>query len=129
MFRIIIEAAIRFRWLVVGLAAAIAGYGLFELNRLPIDAVPDMTNRQVQISTVAPALAPEQIERLVTYPLETALAGIPGLTGTRSLSRNGFSQITAVFTDETDIWFARQQVAERLRDVEEELPEGAVPVM
>jgi heavy metal efflux system protein len=129
MFKFVIETAIRFRWLVVFLAAAIAAYGLFELNRLPIDAVPDITNRQVQISTVAPALAPEQIERLVTYPLETALAGIPGLTSTRSLSRNGFSQVTAVFTDQTDIYFARQQVAERMRDVEEDLPEGAVPVM
>lgn len=129
MFKFVIETAIRFRWLVVFLAAAIAAYGLFELNRLPIDAVPDITNRQVKISTVAPALAPEQIERLVTYPLETALAGIPGLTSTRSLSRNGFSQVTAVFTDQTDIYFARQQVAERMRDVEEDLPEGAVPVM
>lgn len=129
MFQFVIETAIRFRWLVVFLAAAIAAYGLFELNRLPIDAVPDITNRQVQISTVAPALAPEQIERLVTYPLETALAGITGLTSTRSLSRNGFSQVTAVFTDQTDIYFARQQVAERMRDVEEDLPEGAVPVM
>lgn len=129
MFRFVIETAIRVRWLVVFLASAIAAYGLFELNRLPIDAVPDITNRQVQISTVAPALAPEQIELLVTYPLETALAGIPGLTGTRSLSRNGFSQVTAVFTDQTDIYFARQQVAERIRDVEDDLPVGAVPVM
>lgn len=129
MFKPMIEAVIRFRWPVVILAAAIAVYGLFELKRLPIDAVPDITNRQVQISTMAPALAPEQIERLVTYPLETALAGIPGLTGTRSLSRNGFSQITAVFTDQTDIYFARQQVAERMRDAGEELPAGAVPLM
>jgi len=66
-------------------------------SQLPIDAVPDITNRQVQINTIAPALAPGQIERQVTYPLETALAGIPGLTSTRSLSRNGFSQVTAIF--------------------------------
>lgn len=129
MFKIIIEAAVRSRWLVLFFAMATAGYGLFELNRLPVDAVPDITNRQVKISTVAPALAPEQIERLVTYTLETALAGIPGLTDTRSLSRNGFSQITAVFTDQTDIYFARQQVAERIRDVQESLPDGAIPVM
>jgi len=124
-----IAAAVRFRWAVVLVAALVACYGLFQLARLPIDAVPDITNRQVQVNTVAPALAPGQIERQVTYPLETALAGIPGLTGTRSLSRNGFSQVTAIFTDATDLYFARQQVAERLREVQPELPEGAAPLM
>jgi len=100
MFKLIIETAVRHRWLVVFMAALIAAVGLFQLGKLPIDAVPDITNRQVQINTVAPALTPEQIERQVTYPLETALAGIPGLTTTRSLSRNGFSQVTAIFTDD-----------------------------
>ncbi|NEX91140.1 CusA/CzcA family heavy metal efflux RND transporter [Caulobacter sp. 17J65-9] len=127
MFNAIIAASVRFRWFVVIAVALVAGLGLFELTKLPIDAVPDITNRQVQITTVAPALAPEQIERQVTYPLETALAGIPGLTSTRSLSRNGFSQITAIFTDETDIYFARQQVAERLAAAREGLPEGVEP--
>ncbi|MFH7457019.1 efflux RND transporter permease subunit, partial [Pseudomonas syringae group genomosp. 7] len=79
--------AVKFRWLVVFLAASIACFGLFQLSKLPVDAVPDITNRQVQINTIAPALTPEQIERQVTYPLETALAGIPGLNTTRSLSR------------------------------------------
>lgn len=129
MFKFIIETSVRFRWFVVIAAAVVAAYGLLELNRLPIDAVPDITNRQVQINTIAPALAPGQIERQVTYPLETALAGIPGLTSTRSISRNGFSQVTAIFTDQTDIYFARQQVAERMREVEEELPEGVTPMM
>ncbi len=129
MFNTLIAASVRFRWAVVGAAAAMAGYGLFELARLPIDAVPDITNRQVQINTVAPALAPEQIERQVTFPLETGLSGIPGMTTTRSLSRNGFSQVTAIFTDETDIYFARQQVAERIRDVQDDLPEDVVPLM
>ena len=129
MFKLIIETAVRFRWAVVFVAAVIAAYGLFQLGRLPIDAVPDITNRQVQINTIAPALAPGQIERQVTYPLETALAGIPGLTSTRSLSRNGFSQVTAIFTDQTDIYFARQQVAERMREVQEDLPEDVVPMM
>src|SRR5262249_53286396 len=110
-------------------AALVACVGLFELGRLPIDAVPDITNRQVQINTVAPALPPGQIERQGTYPLETALAGIPGLTSTRSLSRNGFSQVTAIFSDHTDIYFARQQVGERMRDVERDLPEGVTPTM
>ncbi|MBP6725659.1 MAG: CusA/CzcA family heavy metal efflux RND transporter [Thauera sp.] len=129
MFSRLIALAVRFRWPVVSLSALIAAYGLFQLSQLPIDAVPDITNRQVQINTIAPALAPGQIERQVTYPLETALAGIPGLTSTRSLSRNGFSQVTAIFTDQTDIWFARQQVAERMREVQEDLPEGVTPMM
>ena len=129
MFNAIIAASVRFRWFVVIAVVLVAGLGLLELTKLPIDAVPDITNRQVQITTVAPALAPEQIERQVTYPLETSLAGIPGLTSTRSLSRNGFSQITAIFTDQTDIYFARQQVAERLAAAREGLPEGVEPAM
>ncbi|RRU16114.1 MULTISPECIES: CusA/CzcA family heavy metal efflux RND transporter [Stenotrophomonas] len=129
MFTIIIESAVRFRWLVVFLAAMVASWGLFQLSKLPIDAVPDITNRQVQINSIAPALTPEQIERQVTYPLETALAGIPGLNTTRSLSRNGFSQVTAIFTDQTDIYFARQQVAERMREAADSLPEGVSPVL
>ena len=129
MFKAIIEASVRFRWFVIIAVSLVAALGLFELTKLPIDAVPDITNRQVQITTVAPALAPEQIERQVTYPLETALAGIPGLTSTRSLSRNGFSQITAIFTDQTDIYFARQQVAERLAAASEGLPEGVEPAL
>ena len=129
MFNKVIALAVRFRWPVVILSALIACYGLFHLTQLPIDAVPDITNRQVQINTIAPALAPAQIERQVTYPLETALAGIPGLTTTRSLSRNGFSQVTAIFTDKTDIYFARQQVAERMREVQEDMPDGVVPMM
>ena len=127
MFKALIEASVRFRWFVVLAVALVAAFGLFELTKLPIDAVPDITNRQVQITTVAPALAPEQIERQVTYPLETAMSGIPGLVSTRSLSRNGFSQITVVFTDQTDIYFARQQVAERMRQASGSLPEGVEP--
>ncbi|MNH49598.1 Nickel and cobalt resistance protein CnrA [compost metagenome] len=129
MFKTIIDLSVRFRWFVVLATALVVAVGLFELTRLPIDAVPDITNRQVQITTVAPALAPEQIERQVTYPLETAMAGIPGLQGTRSLSRNGFSQITVIFTDKTDIYFARQQVAERMAQARESLPEGVEPTL
>ncbi|WP_394002578.1 efflux RND transporter permease subunit [Luteimonas sp. WGS1318] len=129
MFKLVIETAVRFRWPVVFIAAIIATYGLFQLGRLPVDAVPDITNRQVQINTIAPALEPGQIERQVTYPLETAMAGIPGLISTRSLSRNGFSQVTAIFTDKTDIYFARQQVAERMREVQDDLPDAVTPMM
>jgi heavy metal efflux system protein len=129
MFKFVIEASVRFRWAVVLVTALVAAVGLYNLTQLPIDAVPDITNRQVQITTVAPALAPEQIERQVTYPIETAMAGIPGLTSTRSLSRNGFSQVTVIFTDRTDIYFARQQVAERLATARETMPEGVEPAM
>lgn len=129
MFKLIIEASVRFRWFVVLAVTLVSAYGLFELTRLPIDAVPDITNRQVQINTVAPALAPEQIERQVTYPIETAMAGIPGMQSTRSISRNGFSQITVIFTDQTDIYFARQQVTERMAQAQENLPEGVEPAL
>ena len=125
----IINASVRFRWLVVGLALVLAVLGARELMRLPIDAVPDITNRQVQITTVAPALGPEEVERQVTFPLETELAGLPGLVETRSLSRHGFSQITAVFTDATDIYFARNLVNERLQAARADLPEDVAPSM
>ena len=125
----ILDLSVRFRWTVVFLVALVAALGLYNLIRLPIDAVPDITNKQVQINTVAPALAPAEVEKLVTYPVETAMAGIPGLQSTRSISRNGFSQVTVVFAERTDVYFARQQVAERLIQARESLPEGAQPMM
>ena len=115
MIERILDFSVRHRWLVLLLTLA-AAFGVWSLTKLPIDAVPDITNNQVQINTVAPALSPVEIEKQVTFPIETALAGIPGLEYTRSLSRNGFSQVTAVFTDRTDIYFARQQVIERLTE-------------
>jgi cobalt-zinc-cadmium resistance protein CzcA len=115
------------RWLVVMLTFAAAAFGVYSLTRLPIDAVPDITNNQVQINTLAPALSPYDIEKQVTFPIETALAGIPSLEYTRSLSRNGFSQVTAVFSERTDIYFARQQVGERLTEAGRSLPPGITP--
>jgi cobalt-zinc-cadmium resistance protein CzcA len=91
--------------------------------------VPDITNKQVQINTVAGTLAPAEVEKLVTFPVETAMAGVPGLESTRSISRNGFSQVTVVFKEKTDIYFARQQVAERLTQVRQSLPAGVEPAM
>lgn len=129
MLNRIIDISVRLRWLVVALAVILALFGGRELLQLPIDAVPDITNRQVQITTVAPALGPEEVERQVTFPLETTLAGLPGLIETRSLSRHGFSQITAVFTDATDIYFARNLVNERVQAARENLPEGMSPSM
>jgi cobalt-zinc-cadmium resistance protein CzcA len=123
----LIALSVRARWAIVALFLVIAGIGLWQLTKLPIDAVPDITNNQVQINTVERGLSPVEIEKRVTFPIETALAGIPGLEQTRSLSRNGFSQVTAIFTDSTDLYFARQQVSERLAQARDALPEGVQP--
>jgi heavy metal efflux system protein len=125
----LLELAVKARWAVIALVVLVAGVGAYNLMRLPIDAVPDITNSQVQINTLAPQFGPADIERLVTYPVETAMSGIVGLQSTRSISRNGFSQVTAVFNDDVDIYFARQQVSERLTQAREALPDGVEPQM
>ncbi len=107
----------------------ITGFGIYSFSRLPIDAVPDITNNQVQINTSLPGFSPVQMERQVTYVIETGLAGIPGLQMTRSLTRNGFSQVTAIFDDDVNIYFARQQINERLNEIKENIPDGAEPTM
>jgi len=127
MIEWIVDCVIRRRWVVVTAGAIVALLGAYALTRVPIDAVPDITNKQVQINTIAPALSPAEIEKQVTFPIETALAGAPGLESTRSLSRNGFSQITAVFGEATDIYFARQQIAERLTEARTRFPQGIEP--
>jgi cobalt-zinc-cadmium resistance protein CzcA len=124
MLERILRFSIEHRGLVVVAAIGAAVLGAHSLLELPIDAVPDVTNRQVQINALAPSLSPVEVEKQVTFPLETALADIPGLDYTRSLSRNGFSQVTAVFRDDIDIYFARQQVAEHLSEVSDSLPPG-----
>jgi len=113
--------------LVVAVTVLLALVGGWALMRLPIDAVPDITNVQVQVTTEIPALIPEDVERQVTWPIETAMAGVPHLETTWSLSRYGFSQVTVVFKDGTDLYFARQQVAERLAQAREHLPRTAEP--
>jgi cobalt-zinc-cadmium resistance protein CzcA len=123
----IVSLSVRMRWAVAFLTLLIVLLGAWQITKLPIDAVPDITNRQVQISTFAPVYGPTDIEKQITYPVETALAGITGLEMTRSISRNGFSQVTAVFTDATDIYFARQQVTERLAQAAGDLPAGIQP--
>ena len=125
----VLRFSIQHRLLVVFLTLLVGGIGAWSLLRLPIDAVPDITNVQVQINIEVNSLTPEDIERQVTWPIETGMAGIPGLDYTRSISRNGFSQVTVVFKDGTDIYFARQQVAERLGQSRSSLPAGAEPVM
>ncbi|MBI3843194.1 MAG: CusA/CzcA family heavy metal efflux RND transporter [Planctomycetes bacterium] len=128
-----LERLLRFsianRWTIVVFGSVAAALGLRSLSRLPIDAVPDITNNQVQVTTVFPALTPAEIEKQITFPVETALAGIPGLEFTRSLSRNGFSQVQAVFADDVDLYFARQQISERLGQTKDSLPPGAEPAL
>ncbi|WP_230768985.1 efflux RND transporter permease subunit [Sphingomonas sp. Leaf4] len=123
----ILTASVRGRWAVAFLTLIVIAIGAWQIARLPIDAVPDVTNRQVQISTFVPALGPTDVEKQITFPVETALAGIPGLEMTRSVTRNGFSQVTAVFADSTDIYFARAQVTERLAQAQGSLPAGVQP--
>jgi cobalt-zinc-cadmium resistance protein CzcA len=126
-----LEGFIRFsiahRWLMLLLTAACAALGVWSYTRLPIDATPDITNVQVQINTEAPGFSPLEAEQRITFPLETALAGLARLEDTRSLSRYGLSQVTAVFEEGTDIYFARQQVAERVEQARSQLPSGLQP--
>ncbi len=129
MLERILRISVERRGFVVIAAVAAALYGAYSLSILPIDAVPDITNRQVKISALAPSLTPEEVEKLVAFPIETSLRGIPGLDYTRSLSRNGFVQVTAIFRDSVDIYFARQQVSERLAGIARTLPEAVDPVL
>ena len=129
MLEQILRFSIRQRALVVLGATGIAVLGLFNFTRLPIDAVPDITTVQVQINTLVEGLSPVEVERRITFPVETAMAGIPDLLETRSLSRYGLSQITVVFRDGTNIFFARQLVNERLQEARAGLPGGADPQM
>lgn len=129
MFEKLIRFAIDQRWLVMLGVALVAALGLYNATRLPIDAVPDITNVQVQINTSAPGYSPLETEQRVSYPVEIALAGLPGLQQTRSLSRYGLSQVTAIFEDGTDIHAARQWVNQRLQEAAAQLPVGVVPAM
>ncbi len=129
MLEKIIESSIRHRWLVLIAVLGVCILGIYNFKRLSIDAVPDITNVQVQINTEAPGYTPLEAEQRITFPIETALAGIPKLDYTRSISRYGLSQVTVVFEEGTDIYFARQLLAERLSEIKGELPEGIEPMM
>jgi cobalt-zinc-cadmium resistance protein CzcA len=120
----ILAFSIQNRWLVILAAIAVGALGAWNFTRLPIDAVPDITNVQVQVNTVAPGYSPLEVEQRITFPLETAMGGLPKLDHTRSLSRYGLSQITVVFKDGTDIYFARQLVNERIQQAKDKLPPG-----
>lgn len=129
MFEKIIRFAIDQRWLTLIMVFAIAVMGVFSYQKLPIDAVPDITNIQVQINTSAPGYAPLETEQRITYPIETVMAGLPKLEHTRSISRYGLSQVTVIFEEGTDIYFARQLVNERIQQAKEKLPVGITPEM
>ncbi len=125
----LIAFSIRQRWLVLLATLGMAGLGALNFGRLPIDAVPDITNVQVQINTAVTALSPVEIEKRVTFPIEWAMSGIPDVEQVRSLSRYGLSQVTVIFEDGTDIYFARQLVNQRLQEARESLPPGVEPAM
>jgi heavy metal efflux pump (cobalt-zinc-cadmium) len=123
----LIEFSLRHRAFILVATAALVVAGLWSAARLPIDAVPDITNVQVQINTAVPALAPEEIEKLVTYPIEIEMGGLERLEEIRSLSKFGLSQVTLIFADGTDLYRVRQLVGERLLSVTDDLPAGATP--
>ncbi len=129
MFERIIRIAIEHRWLVILFVTGMAALGIYSFQKLPIDAVPDITNVQVQINTTAPGYSPLETEQRITYPMETVMAGLPHLEQTRSLSRYGLSQITVIFKDGTDIYFARQLVNQRIQEAKDKLPNGVTPKM
>ena len=129
MFERIIRFSIEQRWLVMLAVVAMTAIGILSYQKLPIDAVPDITNVQVQINTSASGYSPLEVEQRVTFPIETMMAGLPNLEQTRSLSRYGLSQITVVFKDGTDIYFARQLVNQRIQEAKERLPAGVSPMM
>ncbi|HKX52460.1 MAG TPA: CusA/CzcA family heavy metal efflux RND transporter [Nitrosospira sp.] len=129
MLAAIVRAMLKQRLVVVVVALALLGAGLSASTKLSVDAFPDVTNVQVQVATEAPGRSPEEIERLVTVPVEIAMTGLPGLVEMRSLNKSGISLITLVFTDQTDVYFARQLVMERLLGVANKMPPGIMPVL
>ncbi|CAB5724009.1 Cation efflux system protein CzcA [Delftia tsuruhatensis] len=129
MISSMIRAALSQRLIVIVLSLVLCGFGLRAAMHLSVDAFPDVTNVQVQVATEAPGRSPEEIERFVTVPLEIAMTGMPGLVEMRSLNKSGLSIITLVFTDATDVYFARQLVTERLMEVTPRMPEGIIPVL
>lgn len=129
MIERILAFAINQRWFVLFATVLAAALGIYNFGHLPIDAVPDITTVQVQINTEAPGYSPLETEQRVTFPIETVMSGLPRMTETRSLSRYGLSQITVVFEDGTDIYFARQLINEKIQEAKGNLPPGIDPVM
>src|SRR5512147_1872667 len=129
MLNRIIDFHLRHRWFVLAGLAGLIGLGLYVMLQIPIDAFPDLTSNQVVVITECPAMPPSEVEQLVTFPIETALMGIPRTQGIRSISKLGLSMITLVFDDSVNTYFARQLVNERLQEVRARLPEGLEPTL
>ena len=129
MIEKIVRLALQQRVLIAVIAIVMLFVGLMAVKKLSVDAFPDVTNVQVQVATEAPGRSPEEVERFVTVPIEITMTGLPGLVEMRSLNRNGLSIVTLVFTEKTDIYFARQLVMERLLEVMTKMPVGVAPVM
>ena len=127
MLAAIVRAMLKQRLLVVIVALGLCAAGVFAAKNLTVDAFPDVTNIQVQVATVAVGRSPEEVERLITVPVEIAMTGLPGLVEMRSMNKSGLSLITLVFTDQTDVFFARQLVMERLIEVSPRLLPGITP--
>ena len=129
MIASIIRGALRQRLVVLVIAFSLMAAGMLAVKKLSVDAFPDVTNVQVLIATQSTGRSPEEMERFITVPLEISMTGLPGLTEMRSLNKNGLSLITLVFTDDTNVFFARQLVMERLSEVMEKMPKGVTPVL
>ena len=125
----ILKFSIKHRWIMLAFTSVMACVGVYNLFRLNIDAVPDITNVQVQVTAQGKGLSALEIEQRITYPLETGMAGLPGLVKTRSLSQYGIALITVIFEDGTDVYFARRLVSERIQEVRGKLPPGVEPMM
>src|SRR5215218_11260822 len=129
MLERLLKFSIAHRWLVLAATLGMAAFGVYNYRQLPIDAVPDITNVQVQINTEAPGYSPLEAEQRITFLVETSMAGLPHLSETRSISRYGLSQVTVIFEDGTDIYFARQLVNERIQQAKDQLPAGTEVAM
>ena len=123
MINKIIEYALKQGFLVIIVICVIIGMGLYYILRLPIDAVPDVTTNQVQINTEAPGLSPVEVEKFITFPIEFSMSSLPDVVEVRSLSKTGLSQVTVIFDDHVNIYFARQLVLERLQTAKDQIPQ------
>jgi len=128
MINRIIEFSIKNKFIISLFVIALIGWGTYSLTQMPIDAIPDVTNNQVQVISLAPSLAVQEVESFITAPIEVAVANIPDIVELRSISRLGLSVITVVFEDNVDVYWARQQLSERLKEAEESIPQGLASI-
>ena len=128
MINSIIKFSIKNKFIIGLFVLALIGWGIYSLTKLPVDAIPDITNNQVQVISLAPSLAVQEVESFITAPIEVAVANIPDIIELRSISRLGLSVVTVVFKDNVDIYWARQQLTERLKEAEESIPDGLAEI-